>query len=162
MLNLAHPTHRRGVIAAMFLTAFAVVLPASAQDLYRGVVSVEVFANSAMPIEAPASPPFKVTVYRMDGLAMVEQMINQNLPKSEPEAIAYLNANMARIKKQVEPQAMNAANGMRLAMFYKIDRLPAIVINGQSLILGVTNVASALSQYQSHQASKNSGAARTQ
>lgn len=117
-------------------------------DLYRGITQVEVFANSAMLVTPQRSDRYKLDIYRLDAMSRVEQSINQALPQNEADARAWLAANEARIRRQVQPVVANAANGITLAMHYRIDRLPAIVVNRQTVVFGMTDVNAALAAFQ--------------
>ncbi|WP_284427453.1 TIGR03757 family integrating conjugative element protein [Acidovorax sp. SUPP1855] len=125
-------------------------------DLYRGVTQVEVFANSAMLVTPQRSDRFKLDIYRLDAMARVQQSINQGLPQNEADARAWLAANEARIRRQVQPVVANAANGITLAMHYRIDRLPAIVVNRQTVVFGMTDVNAALAAFQRARSSSGS------
>lgn len=113
-----------------------------------GITSVEVFANSAMNVVSPnAEAPYLVKVYRVDGLSLIEGDLKRNMPKDEKQAKAYFQANQAAIKKRYAPVAANAANGITRAIHYKLDRIPAVVINQRSVVYGVTNVEQAVALY---------------
>ncbi|WCM90536.1 TIGR03757 family integrating conjugative element protein [Acidovorax sp. NCPPB 3576] len=138
---------------ALALPAFMMASLAQAQvilgdDLYRGITQVEVFANSAMLVTPQRSDRYKLDIYRLDAMSRVEQSINQALPQNEADARAWLAANEARIRRQVQPVVANAANGITLAMHYRIDRLPAIVVNRQTVVFGMTDVNAALAAFQ--------------
>lgn len=122
-------------------------------DLYRGITKVEVFANSAMVITGAEASRYTLAVYRLDALKNVEASINQRLPKTEAAAREYFRVNQAEIKKQITPYVLSAANGIALARHYKVDRLPAIVVDGANVIYGVTDVPQALALVQQHRAS---------
>ena len=112
----------------------------------QGIVSVEVFANSAMHI-TPSSPqglPYTLHIYRLDALQQIEQQINQGLPQTEAEALRWLQDNQARIRRKLTPQAVQAANGLTLAAHYRLSRIPAIVINKRVAVYGVTDVHQAI------------------
>lgn len=113
-----------------------------------GITSVEVFANSAMNVVTPtADAPYMVKVYRVDGLAQIEAALNRGIPNNEAQAQAYFEAQQADIKKRYAAQAANAANGITRALHYKVDRIPAVVINQRSVVYGVTNVEQAVALY---------------
>ena len=127
-------------------------LPTLAQDPYHGITTVEVFANSAMVITGSEPSRYQFTVYRLDALKNVEAAINQRLPKTEAQAREYFRVHQAEIKKQITPHVLSAANGIALARHYKIDRLPAIVVDGSNVIYGVPDVPQALALVQQHRA----------
>lgn len=134
------------VLLALAVTA----LPAPAQDLYQGITKVEVFANSAMVITPIQADRYQLVIYRLDALKNVEAAINQSIPKTEAAARAYFAANQAEIKKRITPSVLNGANGIALARHYKLERIPAIVVDGASVIYGVTNVDQAIAMVQKH------------
>ena len=125
------------------------------------VLTVEVFANSAMhitPVPAQGQAlPYKLSVYRLDALQRIETTLNQQLPQKEADARAWLQANQARLKREVTPQAVAAANGIALAHHYKIKRLPAMVIDRKAVVYGLTDVGAAIERYQ---ATRGASAAR--
>lgn len=136
-------THLRrfGLLAALALAGAAHA---------QGVLTVEVFANSAMHITPQPDQrlPYQLKVYRMDGLQQLEASINQQLPQNEAQARDWLASNQARIQRQMTPQAVEAANGIALAHHYKIKRLPAVVIDRQAVVYGLTDVEAAIRRYQ--------------
>ena len=132
---------RFGLLAALALAGAAHA---------QGVRTVEVFANSAMHITPQPDQrlPYQLKVYRMDGLQQLEASINQQLPQNEAQARDWLASNQARIQRQMTPQAVEAANGIALAHHYKIKRLPAVVIDRQAVVYGLTDVEAAIRRYQ--------------
>ena len=145
----------RRLLAPWALLAVALAtLPARAQDLYHGITKVEVFANSAMVITPIQAEPYQLVIYRLDALKTVEAAINRNIPKTEAAARAYFAANQAEIKRQITPAVLNGANGIAMARHYKLDRIPAIVVDGVSVIYGVTNVDQAIAMVQKHRGSR--------
>lgn len=140
--------HRHG-LGLLCAWALGAALPAVAQALSNGITTVEVFANSAMVITPIQSERYRLVIHRMDKLEQVKAMINQQLPKGgEGPARAWIAANQERIKRDIRPAAVAAANAISLANYYKIDRLPAIVINRQAVVYGVTDVDVALQRFQ--------------
>ena len=144
-----HPGRRAGVVIT--LSALACCFgTATAQPVGIPYMTVDVFVNSAMAVTVPAaSLGLQVSVHRMDQLDMATQAIDQQIPRgSEAEARRWVEANQARIKRQVQPAAIATANAISLATHYRIDRLPAVVINKKTVVYGVTDVNVALQHYQ--------------
>ena len=52
------------------------------------------------------------------------------------------------IRRKYQAQIINASNGMTLAIHYRLDRLPAVVIDRKAVIYGVPDVERALAIYQ--------------
>lgn len=141
-----------GLLLTLTMCATVAHAQSTPVNLYQGITKVEVFANSAMVITGGDPGRYQLTVYRLDALKNVEAAINQRLPKTEAAARAYFQAHQAEIKKQITPHVLNAANGIALARHYKLDRLPAIVVDGGNVVYGVTDVPQALVLVQQHRA----------
>ncbi len=107
--------------------------------------SIEVFANSAMLI-TPKGTDAKI--YWMDGIARMGDEISKGLPKTQKEAEQYLAAKRPAIEQRYRPQIANAGQGITLGLKYGIEKIPAIVINQESVIYGLTDVNEALAHYQ--------------
>lgn len=138
---------------ALLVVAMA-TSPARAQDPYHGITKVEVFANSTMVITPVQANQYQLVIYRLDALKNVEAAINRNIPKTEAAAKAYFAAHQAEIKRQITPAVLNGANGIAMARHYKLDRIPAIVVDGASVIYGVTNVDEAIAMVQKHRGNR--------
>ena len=134
--------------ALLAMLAFAP--PSFAQDLYRGITKVEVFANSTMVITPIQAERYQLVIYRLDAMPSVENAINQVMPKTEAEAKAYFAANQAEIKRRYGPAVINGANGLALARHYKLNRIPAMVVDGQSVVYGYTDVDQVIAMVQKH------------
>lgn len=112
------------------------------------VTTVEVFANSATLVRPPVQPPaYLLKVFRLDAMAQIGEQISAGLPPTEAAARAYMQQHQAQIKQRYKEQIVNAANGMSLAVHYRLDRLPAVVINRRSVIYGVADVDQAVGLY---------------
>ena len=150
---------RRRFLALCPLAALPCALPRTAyaaSDPFADITTVEVFCNSAMLIEPVANAPFKQDIYRLDALEQLRQSLSQRMPQDlqgggEEAAYRWLMQNQARIKRELAPAAAAAANALNLANYYRIDRLPAIVINRRSVVYGITSVSQAIAYYQAHQ-----------
>ncbi|MBD9534192.1 TIGR03757 family integrating conjugative element protein [Comamonas sp. CMM01] len=120
------------------------LLVAAASLGHAQVTTVEVFANSATHVLQPTQPPYVLKVYRLDAMAQIGQQITQQLPAGEEQAKLYMQQHEAQIRAKYKSQIVNAANGMSLAIHYKLDRVPAVVINRSSIIYGVSDVNQAV------------------
>ena len=151
---------RRRRLLALGLTAALPALTGVARAVtvysslkpYEGIATVEVFCNSAMLIQQVQNPPFQQTVYRLDALEQMQAALNQRMPHTTDEQTAYqwVMQNEAQIKRSFAPVAAQTANALNLARYYHIDHLPAIVVNRQSVVYGVTDVADAIEKFQAH------------
>lgn len=108
---------------------------------------VEVFANSAMHIANPGS----AVIYRLDALALLDEELSAGLPADEAQAMAIAQQRLRRMADVIRTRAGNAAQGLEAAMQYGIERIPAIVIDGQDVVYGVTDVDRALQLWRAAQ-----------
>lgn len=150
-------------IAASRLAARMVLLPALSavvtpsfaqqlgQDLYSGVMTVEVFANTAMPVTPTTSPHYALSIYRLDAMSNLEAQMNEGMPKDEAEARLWVANNEARLRQMIQPMVASAVNGLARAQHYQIDRLPAVVINQRYVVFGYVDVDQALMAWRDSQ-----------
>jgi integrating conjugative element protein (TIGR03757 family) len=144
----AAPRRRAFAACGLALAAGIACVPWNARAQANGAHTVEVFVNSAMVVTAPRVPPYQVTIHRMDQLDMATRAIDQLIPRGGEElARRWVAANEARIKRQVQPAAIATANAIGLANHYRLDRLPAVVVNRRTVVYGVLDVETALQHY---------------
>ena len=118
-----------------------------AQNGAPSITTVEVFGNSATYVSAPSNPPYQLQIYRVDAMAQIGRQLSVRLPGNEAEARAYMLQHEAQIRARYKDQIMQAGNGMSLAIHYRLNRLPAVVINRESVIYGVADVQQAVGLY---------------
>lgn len=107
--------------------------------------SIEVFANSSMLITPKGTD---ATIYWMDGIARMGDELSKGLPKTQKEAMAYMAEKRPAIEQKYRPHIANAGRGITLGMKYGIEKIPAIVINQESVIYGLTDVNEAIAHFQ--------------
>ncbi|AYR19429.1 TIGR03757 family integrating conjugative element protein [Alcaligenes faecalis] len=133
----------------------AIVTPSFAQqpsqDLYAGVMTVEVFANTAMPVTPTTSPYYALSIYRLDAMSNLEAQMNEGMPQDEAEARLWVANNEARLRQMIQPMVASAVNGLARAQRYQIDRLPAVVINQRYVVFGYIDVDQALMAWRDSQ-----------
>ena len=132
------------------LSILLMTLAMSGTALGQAATRVEVFANSSMVITPHQTQPaqsYQLVIYRLDAIKQLEAQINRHIPKTEAAAREYFARNEAQLKHSISPAVINAANGITLVNHYRIERIPAIVIDGKSVIYGITDVEQALALY---------------
>ena len=148
------------VIVWIGLAAAAAQAQDRAGDLYAGVKTVEVFANMAMQVTPAQSSRYQLAIYRLDAMQSVEALVNKGLPQTEAAAQRWIAENEPRLRRQLQPMIASAVNGMSLAHRYRIDRLPAIVINRRYAVYGYVDVDQALNVLRAHPQSPQTPVAR--
>lgn len=108
---------------------------------YQGITHIDVFANSAMHVEPGFAPEFAIVqIYRVDGMSLVEQEINIQLPPNEAEAMEFMRDYDAQFRAKYQERIDNAARGLSQAIGHKLTRIPAVVINQRFVVYGVTDL----------------------
>ena len=110
---------------------------------------VEVFTDHRRPV-AHTDAFVDVTVYRLDGLALAQEQLSEGLP-SDPEEASRIAAQRLDAQPSLNEQMMRAGQGLTLThLQYRLDRYPAIVIDGTTVIYGVTDLAIAYRLYEAN------------
>ena len=108
---------------------------------------VEVFTDNGHPI-APAEGFTDVTVYQLDGLALAQDQLSEGLP-SDPTKASRIAERRLDAQPMLNEQMMQAGQGLTLAhLQYRLDRYPAVVFDGTTVIYGITDLAIAYRLYE--------------
>ena len=133
---------------------FATLSTATASPLYWPV-QIEVFAASDQPLESnipiEIKAPIQNTdlhVYEINGIQIVEADLSANLPANGNQSKRLALQRIQVLDNQTRAHMQRSAVGLAKAMQYGIDRYPAIVIDGQAVVYGVTDLQAALAHYQ--------------
>jgi len=112
---------------------------------WAGDPAVEIFTDRAHPLTNIEALP-GATIYRIDRLVRMQEKLSDSLPADEKEAARIAKQRSMNIDRDAVTQA---AQGLVLAhLKYQLDRYPAIVFAGQSVIYGVTDLALAKRLYE--------------
>ena len=125
------------------LAACLIALAASAS---AREVSMEVFTVSSYPIVNARGAP----VHDLDSVARLELELSENLPGNPAQAHALVGQRMAALGPQLQQRAHQAAAGLARAAHLRVERVPAIVFDGQWVVYGVTDVDAARRIYAAH------------
>ncbi|GEM19807.1 TIGR03757 family integrating conjugative element protein [Nitrosococcus oceani] len=107
--------------------------------------AIEVFTDSTFQVVSASD---NTTVYVMDRINQLLQVLSEDLPSDPENAKQLVLARFQRMDAQLSSELENAAKGLVQAMQYGINRYPAIVINGNAVVYGVTDVSAATQLYQ--------------
>ena len=144
---LQHPS--RFIVSLALLTTLSESIGSAASPIKR----VEVFTTGAHPITAcyretaqPAQPP-DCLIYRIDGIERFQTEWSQGLPKNPEQAKQVVLSRLQSLNPKGAQPLENAARGLVQAMRYGIDRYPAMVFDGETVVYGVTDVRTAIRIY---------------
>lgn len=139
------------------LASFVVIVPVDAINtaLADTQIRIELFTTTDLQFielvdeEEGSSRSINLQVYELNGIQLVEAELSRNLTADPAQSKRILLQRIQELDEQTRKRMQRSATGLARAMQYGIDRYPAIVINGQVIVYGVTDLNTALSQYQS-------------
>jgi len=145
----------------IFLGLFA----SSAAQAEQGVASqthiIEVFISADVPVTGEAAinrqPELKssdLQIYKLDAIQQIETELSRDLASDPERAKSAMKERIQLLNADARAEMQNAATGMAKAMQYGIDRLPAMTIDGQAVVYGVTDLHVALGHYAAWRAGK--------
>ncbi|WP_175628176.1 TIGR03757 family integrating conjugative element protein [Thioalkalivibrio denitrificans] len=137
----------RNAIAGLVLVM--VLSSLSAPVLGQGHVSVEVFTTPHYRVTGigraqRALAVGEVQVYDLSAAMRLENSLSDGLPSDQAEA-ASIAAH--RIRNLDAKQLQQAFGGLVRASALRLDRIPAVVIDGHAVVYGVTDVVEAYGHY---------------
>ncbi|PHV19190.1 TIGR03757 family integrating conjugative element protein [Janthinobacterium sp. BJB446] len=111
----------------------------------RPVTTVEVFSNSAIYLTNIRD----ARVYVLDAMEALDSELSAGLPGNELEAQSILRQRLHALgAAALARRTKSAAEGIVQAARYGVDRIPAVVINGEAVIYGETDIDLARSIFQ--------------
>lgn len=117
-----------------------------------GPVRVEVFAGHDRPMQAgrgadSPSVSIDLEVYALDGIERFEAILSDRLPTDRNAARRAALKRVGQMDALRVEEAQRATLGLLKAAEYGVDRYPAIVFDGQTVVYGVTDIGEALRHY---------------
>lgn len=131
LMNSAFSTALCAGLAAIHLAL------AEAPPTAPAVEMVEVFTSRDHPLTNTEALP-GAAVYHIDSLMHIQETLSKDLPADEETAIRIARQRATNIDREA---AIRAAEGLAIAhLKYRLDRYPAVVFAGQSVVYGVTDL----------------------
>jgi len=125
--------------AALFLVA------STGDALATDTTRIEVFTTAGAPIAGVSAPA--VHVYALDTPALIEAEINAALPRDPSTAHRYAQRALKGQWREAAERLTQAYRGVLKGHQYGLEKLPAIVFDGQAVVYGVTDLDEALGDY---------------
>jgi integrating conjugative element protein (TIGR03757 family) len=141
MLPIAH--------VLLALTLFGVLVFGGALQADQPL-GLEVFTTATLSIGGKDDHRLQganVSIHVVDGLEQFESSISQDLPANANAAKAESLRRIGDLNEARIGLAKDAAIGLAKAVQFGIDRYPAIVFNGTSVVYGVTDLVDAVARY---------------
>jgi len=116
---------------------------------------IEVFTVGDSPVTgeiATNQPPDHVTtelqVYQLDGIQYIEAHLSQGLTADPEQSKRIVLQRIQQLDQTGRAQVHHTALGLTKAVQYGVDRYPAVVLDGEVAIYGVTDIREVLQRYQ--------------
>jgi integrating conjugative element protein (TIGR03757 family) len=107
--------------------------------------SIEIFMTARYPIATASTPA--VLVYNLDLPALIEAELSMRLPQDRKAAAQLASAELQGTWRKSAETLTHAYQGLLKARQYSLQKLPAVVFDGQAVIYGITDLSQALSHY---------------
>lgn len=106
------------------------------------LAGIEIFTASHIPL---ADVPVEAVVVELNALAGMEELLSADLPDSPAVAEHMLRQRFASDEfKRLERRYHEAAHAVARAWALGIEKLPAVVVDGQFVVYGEPNASTAL------------------
>jgi len=120
---------------------------------------IEVFVTTDVAITGgtavyrqPEDQDLEIQIYRLNAIQQIELELSRDLASDPEQAKSAVMERIQRLNADARTEMQNAATGMAKAMQYGIDRLPAVVIDGQAVVYGITDLPEVFGHYAAWQA----------
>ena len=145
----SHVRHGRS-FGPLALLAFPILLLTCQCSIAAPRYQVELFTTAARPLpgHSPATgQDIQLTVYHLDGLARLNAILSHQLPPKPEVAKAMAATRLGALTERQQADLRATATGLLAAQRYGLTRYPALVINGEAVLYGVTDPTEAVRQY---------------
>lgn len=114
---------------------------------------IKVFTTTDLPFvehgeEEGQDRGINLQVYHLDGIQLAEAELSKNLTADPALSKQILLQRIQDMDEQTSARMQRSATGIAKAMQYGVDRYPVIVFDGEAVIYGITDLETALEQYQ--------------
>ena len=118
------------------------------------ITRVDVFVSDATPVAAGAesvalAKQGKLSLWNLDDLERLHQKLGAGLPRDQAAAVKLVAQRAASLSTEDQVLLNKAANGRARADGFKIERVPAVLINEAHVYYGARSIEMALDAYRS-------------
>jgi len=145
------------IVAIIIL--FTVTGTAYSSPSYQEAMVVEIFTTSDLvgqwehvDSNKKAHQNIILQLYRVNGIQHIEAELSRDLSADPSEAKQSVLRRIHNLDEQSRSEMQTSAMALAKAMQYGIDRFPAIVFDGQTVVYGVKDLKVALAYFQEWQA----------
>ncbi len=124
-------------------------------------IHIEIFTTADQPISAMDAlvqeyPDTVFRVHKLDAIKHTEDNLSEGLPADPEKAERLVLTRLQQLGKTTLGELEHSATSLAKALQYGVEKYPAIVIDGEFVIYGLTDLAVALGHYRRRQASESS------
>ena len=122
---------------------------------------IEIFTTADQPIDAMDTvvqqyPDIVLRVHKLDAIRHTEDKLSEGLPADPDKAKRLVLMRLQQLGKTTHGELKHSASSLAKAVQYRVEKYPAIVIDGEFVIYGLTDLAVALTHYRQWQAGESS------
>jgi integrating conjugative element protein (TIGR03757 family) len=122
---------------------------------------IEIFSTADRPITAMDTvvqkyPDIVFRIHKLDAIKRTEDKLSQGLPADPEKAERLVLTRLRRLGKTTHGELQHSASSLAKAAQYGVEKYPAIVIDGELVIYGLTDLAAALTHYRHWQLGESS------
>ncbi len=146
--------HSAAIVQAVTALILTTVVYGSVARAAGDTTQVEIFlARSDVQVthaneEKVGYQNINIRFYPLDGIQRIEAKLSKGLGADPEDSKRRALGRMALLDEQDRTHMRRSAIGLARAMQYGIDRVPAIVFDGQAVVYGITDLQAALAYYQ--------------
>ena len=138
------------IVGPLALLAFLLALLICQLSIAAPRYQVELFTTVAHPPPAhpnAAGQDIQLIVYELDVLARLNATLSHQLPPQKAAARAMAATRLGALTERQQADLRATATGLLAAQRYGLSRYPAMVINGEAVLYGLTDPTEAVRQY---------------
>jgi len=115
--------------------------------------TIEVFTSTAYPVPStvsvnyPSKPSTVVHYYVIDHIDRLQRVLSEGLSAEPKQAKQQVLDRFQALSQSHTKSLENTAKGLAQALHYGVDRYPAVVIDGEFLLYGMSDVTEAMNYY---------------
>ena len=122
---------------------------------------IEIFTTADQPITAMDTvvqqyPDIVLRVHKLDAIKQTEDKLSEGLPADPHKAERLVLMRLQQLGKTTLSELEHSALSLAKAVQFGVEKYPAIVIDGEFVIYGLTDLAVALTHYRHWQAGESS------
>ncbi len=122
---------------------------------------IEIFTTADQPISVMDTvvqqyPDIVLRVHKLDAIKQIENKLSDGLPADPEKAQRLVLTRLQRLGKTTHSELEHSATSLAKAAQYGVEKYPAIVIDGEFVIYGLTDLAAALTHYRYWQLGESS------